>query len=87
MTHLFSVAFKKTEAHLEDEVPTDVVNNRKGQTLSSGAWKKHHCILENSDCDLSVLSSHYQKVSICALLVSVRAVLSKIFAWFWNTDV
>lgn len=64
MPHLFSAVFKKTEVYLQDKVPTGFVNNRKGQTLCFGVWEKH-TILENSDCDLSVLSPRCQSQPMC----------------------
>lgn len=54
--HLFSVVLKKTEAYGEGEVPADIVIDRP-----LGFRKNHHYILENSDCDLSILSSCYQR--------------------------
>lgn len=54
--HLFSVVLKKTEAYGEGEVPADIVIN-----YPLGFRKKGHYISENSDCDLGILSSCYQR--------------------------
>lgn len=66
MPHAFSVAFRKTEAYLGDEVPTNFVNNWKGQTLPFGVWKKPPQYI--GKCRLwskSVLSSRCQSQRTC----------------------